>query len=155
MFSQSYCENLESVPAVIIKCSSICKVILKFLSFTLQLQCPCWKQTIYHWFVYILSRYALFWWLVPEKIAFCLQHSETKYRYFVWAERSTALRTVMAHSALSIALLLASFDVVLPSEREKPSWIDWKIKISSSTRWGLLCLSFAHRLSSRVSHHAT
>ena len=44
---------------------SICKVILKFSSVTLLLQCPCWKSTIYHRFVHILSRYALFWWLVP------------------------------------------------------------------------------------------
>ena len=42
------------------------KIILKFSSVTL-LQCPCWKLTIYHVFVNILSRYALFWWLV----AFC------------------------------------------------------------------------------------
>ena len=39
-----------------------------------------------------------------------------------------------------IALLLASFDVALPSEREKPSWIDWTIEISPSTRWVLLGL---------------
>ena len=32
-----------------------------------------------------------------------------------------------------IALLLASFDVTLPSEREKPSWINWKIEIPSSS----------------------
>ena len=110
--------------------------ILKFSLVTLRLHCPCWKPTTYHRFVDILSRYALLWWLVPEKIAFCLQHSGTKYRYFIWAKRSTALRTAMVHSARSIALLLASFDVVLPSEREKPSWIDWKIEISPSMRWG-------------------
>ena len=110
---------------------SICKVILKFSSVTLLLQCPCWKPTTYHRFVDILSRYALFWWLVPEKIAFCLQHSETKYRYFIWAKRSTARRAAMVHCARRIALLLASFDVALPSEREKPSWIDWKISIFS------------------------
>ena len=61
-----------------------------------------------------IIRYALFWWLVPEKIAFCLQRSETKYRYFIWAKRSTAWRAVMVHSAGCIALLLASFDVALP-----------------------------------------
>ena len=31
----------------------------------------------------------------------------------------------MVYSALSIALLLASFDVAQSSEREKSSWIDW------------------------------
>ena len=60
--------------------------------------------------------------LVPEKIAFCLQRSGTKYRCFIWAKRSTAQRAVMVHSARSIALLLAPFDVALPSEREKPSF---------------------------------
>ena len=33
----------------------------------------------------ILSRHGLFWWLVPEKIASCLQRSGKKYRYFTWA----------------------------------------------------------------------
>ena len=47
-----------------------------------------------------------------------------KYRYFIWAKRSTALCTVMIHSACSIVLLLASFDVLLPSESKKQSWID-------------------------------
>ena len=45
---------------------------------------------------------------------------------------------LLTTSARSVALLLASFDVALPSEREKPSWIDWRIEISSSTRWVLL-----------------
>ena len=115
---------------------SICcigKDILKFSSVTLLLQCPCWKPTIYHRFVDILSRYALFWWLVPEKIAFCLQRSETKYRYFIWAKRSTARRAAIVHSERHFALILASFDVALPSESEKPSWIEWKIEISPST----------------------
>ena len=107
--------------------------ILKFSSVTLLLQCPCMKPTIYHRFVDILSRYALFWWLVPEKIAFCLQRSETKYRYFIWAKRSTARRAAIVHSERHFALILASFDVALPSESEKPSWIEWKIEISPST----------------------
>ena len=59
--------------------------------------------------------------LAPEKIAIYLQRSGTKYRCFIRAKRSTAQRAVMVHSARSIALLLASFDVALPSEREKPS----------------------------------
>ena len=101
---------------------SICKVILKFSSVILRLQCLCWKPTIYHRFADILSKYDLFWWLAPEKIEFCLQRSWTKYRCCIWAKRSTARRAVMVHSARSIALLLASFDVALPSEREKPSW---------------------------------
>ena len=119
------------------------------------LQCPCWVPAIYHWCVDILSRYDLFWWLEPEKIAFCLQRSETKYRYFIWAKPSTALRAVMVHSACRIALLLASFDVALPSEREKPSWIDWTIEISPSMRLVLLCWFPVRRSHFRVSHHAT
>ena len=134
---------------------SICKVILKFSSVTLRLQCPCWKPTTYHRFVDILSRYALLWWLVPEKIAFCLQHSGTKYRYFIWAKRSTAYCAAMVHSARCIALLLAPFDFTLPSEREKPSRIDWKIEISPHTRWVLLYLFPARMSHFRASHHAT
>ena len=58
-----------------------------------------WSQlTIYRWFVDILPRYDLFVWLVPEKIAFCLQLSGSKYRYFIWAKRRTARRSVMVHS---------------------------------------------------------
>ena len=57
----------------------------------------------------ILSRYDLLWWLVPEKIAFCLQRSWTKYRYFIWAKRSTAWHAVMSYSVPRIARLLASF----------------------------------------------
>ena len=71
--------------------------------------------------------------LVPEKIAFCLQCSGTKYRYFIWAKLSTAWRAGMVHSARSIALLLASLNAALPCECEKPSWIDWTIEISP---WG-------------------
>ena len=132
--------------------------------------------TIYHRFVYILPRYDLFWWLAPEKIAFGLQRSGTKYRYFIWAKRSTscqalgerwwfALRAAMRpHLALisfiwlsssSISLLLASFDVALPSESRKPSWIDWTIEISPSTRWFLLGWFPARRSRFRVSRRAT
>ena len=35
-----------------------------------------------------------------------------------------AWRAVMVHSVRGIALLLASFDVALPSEREKPNGIN-------------------------------
>ena len=56
---QSYCKNLESVPAVFAKLS---------WNFHLSLQCPCWKPTTYRWFVDTFSRYYLFWWLVSEKI---------------------------------------------------------------------------------------
>ena len=121
------------------------------------MQCPWCKQTKHHLFVYILSWYDLFWWHVPEKIAFWLglQHSGTKYLYFIWANRSTALLTVMVHSARSIMFLFASFDVALPSEREKPSWIDWTIEVSSSTRWVLLSWFPARRSRFRVSRHTT
>ena len=62
---------------------------------------------------------------------------------------------VMVHSARSIALLLASFDVALPSESKKPSWIDWTIEISPSKRWGLLGRSPARMSHIWASHHAT
>ena len=61
----------------------LCKVILKTSSVTKRLQLLCCQQTIYRLFVDILPRYDLFWWLVPEKIAFCLQLSGSKYRYFI------------------------------------------------------------------------
>ena len=141
---QSYCEVLESVPAVSAK-----------LSWNFCLQFPCWKPTRYHRFVDILSRFNLFGWLVSEKIAICLQRPGTKYRCFIWAKRSTARRAVMVHSARSIALLLASFDVALPSERKKSSWIDWTIEVSPCTRWFLLGRFPARRSRFRVSHHAT
>ena len=50
---------------------------------------------------------------------------------------------------------IASFDVALPSESEKPSWIDWTIEISPSTRWILLGLFHARMSRCRVSHDAT
>ena len=60
------------------------------------------------------------------------------------------------YSARSIAFLLASFDVALPSEREKSSWIDWTIEVSPSTLSVLLGLFPARRSRFRVSlsHHA-
>ena len=116
------CENLESVSAVLAKLSwnfhpSLCC-------------CSALVGNQQYLFVDILLRNALFWLLVPEKISSCLQRSGTKYRFLMWAKRSTALHAVMVHSARCIVLLLASFDVALPSEREKPSWISWTIEIS-------------------------
>ena len=142
---QSYCETFW------VSACSFAKLGWHFH----QLLRGCWKPTMYQLFVDTLSRYDLFWWLAPEKIAFCLQHSGTKYRYFIWAKRSTALCAVMVHSARSIALLLASFDVALPSEREKPSWIDWTIEIFPSMRWVLLGRFPARRSRFRASHHST
>ena len=77
------------------------------------------------------------------------------YWYFIWAKRSTTRRLVMVDSVRSITLLLASIDVVLPSERKKWSWIDWKIEIFPSMRWVLLSRFPACRSRFRVSHHAT
>ena len=62
---------------------------------------------------------------------------------------------VMVHSARSIALLFASFDVVLPVERKKLSWIDWTIEISPCTRWFLLFWFPVRRSHFGVSHPAT
>ena len=84
-----------------------------------------------------------------------LQSSETKHWCFILAKRSTAQRAVKAQSARRVALLLATFDVVLPSEREKPSWIDWTIKIFPSTRWVSLDRFPARKSRFWVSHHAT
>ena len=61
----------------------LCKVILKTSSVTKRLQRLCCQPTIFRLFVDILPRYDLFWWLLPEKIAFCLQLSGSKYRYFI------------------------------------------------------------------------
>ena len=115
---------------------------------SLELQCPSWKPTIYHLFVDTFSRYDLFWWILPGKIAFWLQRSVTKYRYFVLAQRSTALCVVMVHSVCSIELLLASFDVALLRECEKPSWIDWTFESFRDSPLHALCfaLSVSHML---------
>ena len=56
-----------------VRTCSIGRDIFIFSSVTLRLQCPCWKPTTCHRLVDILSRYDLFWWRVPKKIAFCLQ----------------------------------------------------------------------------------
>ena len=98
----------------------------------------------------MLSRYYLFWWLIPEKIAICLQCSGTKHRCLMLGARWWSILR-----AAWIALLLASFDVVLPSEREKPSWIDWTIEISPSTSWVLLGQFPARMLQFRESHHTS
>ena len=66
------------------------------------------------------------------------------------------------HSVLSdcplcsphITLLLASFDVVLPSESKKPSWINWTIEISPSMCWFLFCWFPACMSRFRASHGA-
>ena len=62
----------------------------------------------------------------------------------------------MCHLANAVPLLetnlLPSFDVALPSERKKPSWINWMIELS--TRWVMLCRFPAHRSRFRMSHHA-
>ena len=47
----------------------------------------------------------------------------------------------MVYSEWHLLLVLASFDVALPSEREIPSWIDWTIEISPSISW----ISFSMR----------
>ena len=72
----------------------------------------------------------------------CLQQTLAafwdKYWCFIWAKQSTAWGALMqldgplcAPQWVHIELLLASFDVELPSEREKLSWIDWTIEIFS------------------------
>ena len=71
-------------------------------------------------------------------LKFCLQRSGTNYRYIIWAKWSSARRCAMVHSACCITLLLASLYVVLPSECEKQSQINWTIKISPARHWVLL-----------------
>ena len=87
------------------------------------------------------------------KIAFCLQRSGSKHRSFIWAKQSTVTtwRAVMVHSECHITLLLASFDVALPSESKKQSWIDWTIQISPSMCWFLLDWFPAHMSRFQVS----
>ena len=65
---QSYSETLESVPAVFAKLSWKCHLFLSCCSAHAGKQ---WKPTIFHWFIYMLLRHDLFWWLVPERITFC------------------------------------------------------------------------------------
>ena len=104
---------------------SICNVILKFSSVTERLQCPCCKPShltdnispVCRYIIEICPVLMACASIVHEKIAFCLQRSGTKYRYFIWAKRSTARHPAMVRSARSIALILASFDVSLPSIR--------------------------------------
>ena len=100
---------------------SICKVLLKFSFVTSRLQCPCWKLTIYRRFVHILSRYDLFWWLVPEKNRVLLAAFWDKISIFHLGQKEHSQRAVMVQSARRIALVLASFDGALPSARGKPS----------------------------------
>ena len=108
---------------------SICKLFmtLKFSSVTKRLHCPCRKPTKYHKFVDIFSKYDLLWGLVPEKNCILLAAFLDK------IPLSTAWHAMMVYSVRSIVLLLASFDVALPSKREKLSWIAWIIKVSPST----------------------
>ena len=134
---QTYCEILEPVPAVLASCN-----FQGYLEILI-----CHLVSIYYRVMTCFDG------LYLKK---CLQRFESKYRYFIWAKRNTAQRAVMVHSASSIALLLASFDVALPSEREKSSWIDWTIEVSPSTLSVLLGLFPARRSRFRVSlsHHA-
>ena len=154
---QSYCEILESVPAVFAKLSWNFRPSLNVCSSL----AGNWQYIIYHLFVDILSRHDLFWWPVPEKIAICLQEVAAfwdKISMFHLGQKehcSAHVDLVMVHSAHSIVLLLASFDVVLPREREKPSWIDWTIEISPSARWDLLSMFPTSMSHFRASHHTT
>ena len=66
-----------------------------------------------------------------------------------------AANGALLSASCHIALLLASFDAVLPTKREKPSWTDWTIEISPSTRLVLFSWFSARRSRFRVSHHAT
>ena len=133
----------------------LCKDILKTSSITKRLQCLCCQPTIYRLLVDILPRCDLFWWLVPEKNRALLAAFWVKISMFHLDQTDHHWRAVMVHSARRIALLLASFDVALPSESKKPSWIDWTIEISPSMRWFLLDWFPARISRYRVSHRAT
>ena len=69
-------------------------------------------------------------WKIRVLLAAFWDNCPTTYRHYIWAKRSS----VMVHCARSIALLLASFDVALPSDREEPSWIDWTSSIFTRQR---------------------
>ena len=108
---QSYCEILESVPAAFGRLSWNFRLSLSF----------CSSLAGNRQYITCLSIYyrdmTCFDGLYLKKIAICLQRSGTKYWWFIWADLCTARRAVMVHSARSIALLLTSCDVALPSER--------------------------------------
>ena len=135
---QSYCENLESVPAVFAKLS---------WNFHLSL-CGCSALAGNRQYITGLSIY------YRDMTCFDGLHLKKSRSPCSVLGQNIALRAVMVLSARSIALLLASFHVALPSERENPSWIDWTIEISPSIRWVLLGWFPAHMSRFRVSHHA-
>ena len=136
---QSYCENLESVPAVFAKLS---------WNFHLSL-CGCSALAGNQQYIACLS---IHYWDMT-----CFDGLNLK--------KSCAACSILRQnidvsfgpngaSARRILLLLASFNVALPSERENPSWIDWTIEISPSIRWVLLGWFSARVSRFRVSHHA-
>ena len=130
---RSYCENLKSLPAL--SCS-ICKVILKFSSVRLSLSgcsaLPGYRQFITGLSIYHRDMTYYLEGLFLKKLrSACSCNAAFWDKIFIFhlGQRSPALRTVMIHSVRSIALLLASFDIALPIEREKPSWITRTIRI--------------------------
>ena len=123
-----------------------CLETFKFI-YHLAAAVPCWKLTIYH----ISCFDGLYLKKLRSACSILGQNIDNSFG----PNGAQLGERWLTTSARSIALLLASFDVVLPSEREKPSWIDWRIEISPSTRWVLLSRFPAHRLHFWVSHHDT
>ena len=124
---QSYCEILESVPAVFAKLSDDLEI---FVSQSLSASAvplletdntsPVCRYFFEKWPILMACIWtnhdllAAFW---DKILMFHMGTTDS-------IQRSTAWREMMVHSASSIALLLALFDVALFTEREKPSWID-------------------------------
>ena len=129
-------------------CLSYVQSYLEISAVTKLLLCQCWKPTICHWFVHILLRY-----VITVMIA-CNWEKSVLLAAF-WDKILMFRESVTVRSACSITLLLAWFDVALPSEREKQSWIKWTIKIISPfKRWALLCWFPARRSCFQASQHA-
>ena len=133
---QSYCEILESVPAVFAKLSwnfhpslSNCSALAGNRQHMTGRDMTC--DNIWPVEIWPGRDMTCFDGFVLEKIAFCLKRSGTKYRYFIWAKRSTAWRAAMVHSALRIALLSVSFDVAFAESTEQSRFHPPRVEFSS------------------------
>ena len=122
---QSYCENLDSVSAVFAKLS---------WNFHLSLGCcsALGENLQYIRLLLLYRRFvnAIEIWPVLMPVV-CTWKNGVLLAAF-WGKISIFHLGQTEHS-------LASFDVALPKEHEKPSWIDWTREISLSTCSVLLC----------------
>ena len=99
---------------------------------TKRLQCPCWKPTICHWFVDVV--------IWPVMIACNWENCVLGQNTHHWFRPNGVpmMYPITYGDGLRCApnrALICFFDIALPSERKKPSWIAWTIEISPSTCW--------------------